>query len=35
MSDGDVGELRTDSKRKLIEPDSKFINASPKNSPSN
>ena len=35
ISDGNVGEVRTESKRKLIEPDSKFINGSPENSPSN
>ncbi|GIT03901.1 MAG: hypothetical protein CM1200mP28_11600 [Deltaproteobacteria bacterium] len=27
ISDGNVGEVRTESKRKLIEPDSKFIKA--------
>tara|TARA_B100000029_G_scaffold282951_1_gene276795 strand:+ start:359 stop:652 length:294 start_codon:yes stop_codon:yes gene_type:complete len=35
INDGNVGEVRTESKRKLIDPDSKFISGSPENSPSN
>ncbi len=35
ISKGNAGEIRTESNRKLIEPDSKFIKGSPENSLSN